>query len=119
MAKHDRSSASLYKISRHIDFPGEEDPKKAEIKRIYLSHKKQAVKPTLRHSLRKPNLSSQQVQTDQLQYLQETQAEVQYDNNYQRLHKPSLMTIDFAQEERGEKGKGRWASQFQIEEDAE
>jgi hypothetical protein len=65
IARHDRSSASLYKTSRYRDFPVSEDEKQAEIKRLYLSHQKQTAKLHLKKPLCRPSRASQEVQTEQ------------------------------------------------------
>lgn len=59
LAKLERSSTSLYKSARHIDFPMNEDEKQAEIRRLYLSHKRQPSKVNFRTALYKFNKTSQ------------------------------------------------------------
>lgn len=62
----DRSSTSLYKSVRHIEYPLNEDERQAEIKRLYLSHKKHPSKLNFRTALYKFNKTSQEVQTDDI-----------------------------------------------------
>lgn len=65
LMKLDRSSTSLYKSVRNIEYPMNEDEKQAEIKRLYLSHKKQPSKVNFRTALYKFNKTSQEVQTEE------------------------------------------------------
>lgn len=64
LIKLDRSSTSLYKSVRNIQYPMNEDERQAEIKRLYLSHKRQPSKLNFRTALYKFNKTSQEVQTE-------------------------------------------------------
>lgn len=66
LVKHDRSSASLYKTSRHLDFNSLDNPKQKEIKRIYLSGNKGKPKFTFRVDPYRHSKLSQEVQTDRV-----------------------------------------------------
>lgn len=66
MAKNDRSSASLYKSSRYINFSSLDNPKHQEIRKIYQGNKKQKIKPMLRMPLYRNSRLSQEVQTEQM-----------------------------------------------------
>ena len=67
LVKQDRSSASLYKTSRHLDFISVDNPKEKEIKRIYMSHKRNKSKPLFIFPIYRGKKASQEVQTDTLQ----------------------------------------------------
>lgn len=99
----ERSSTSLYKSLRHFDYPLNEDQKQAEIKRLYLSHKKNPSKINFRTALYKFNKTSQEVQTDDIMIPEmQQQSQVAPDPAFYQLHKPSYLTIDVVEEGVGE-----------------